>query len=401
MKRKLWPIAAILLFGVVATIFILWKSPTPEGGEELGEEEQGQLGLEGSIGQSFDMSDEVIKTFEIELKTAGIAKLVVGSVYPGEVTYDQDRIAHVSSRLRGTVRESRVHLGDKVRKGQMLAVLDVPELADVRRRYDSAKSRSRLAKSAMDREERLWKRRISPERQYLEARQAYEETLIDLSSARSELIGLGLTEADFAAPSLSYYPLRSPISGIVAEKHAVVGEVIEPERDASEQNMFVIADLSTIWIEMAIPASDVRRARAGQEVIVTSKDLGESLTGRIAHVAPAIDEQRRSLEAHAEVANPGLRWKPGLFVEVRLAQENVEVPVAIRPAGLQMIEDRAVVFVRKGDAFEVRAVEVGRKSDDWVEIVSGLAAGEKYAADNSYMVKAEIGKGGAVACADE
>lgn len=388
MTRR-WPIVGIIVIGIVGTILILSKEP-PAPGDDHGEEahEEHKDG-----GQRVEMPDDVVKTSAIEIKTAGIATLTVGSIYPGEVAYDQDRIAHVSPRIRGTIRESRVHLGDHVRRGQLLAVLDAPDLADIRRRHDASASRSELARTAMVREERLWRRKISPERNYLEAKQAYEESLIDLRGARSELLALGLTESDFSGPSPTYYPLRSPISGVVAEKHAVVGEVLEPERDAAEHPSFVIADLSTIWIEMSIPARDIRHAKIGQEVVVVSADLGEKLAGRIAHVGATLGEQSRAAEAHAEVVNPGMRWKPGLFVNVYLTETTVEVPVAIRSAGLQTLDNRTVVFVREGDAFEARSVEVGRKSDEWVEIISGISAGEKYASTNSFVIKAEIGKG--------
>lgn len=392
MKRttRLVPWAIIAAVGIAGTILILVKEPrvpTDEHGHGAHEEHEDH-GV-----RHVDMPDDVMKAAGIELKTAGIATLTVGAIFPGEVAYDQDRIAHVSPRIRGTVRESRAHLGDRVRAGQVLAVFDAPELGDIRRRYDAARSRSELARSAMIREERLWKRKISAERNFLEAKQAYEESLIDLRGARSEFLALGLTESDFSGPSPAAYPLRSPIAGVVAEKHAVVGEVVEPARDNAEQASFVIADLSTVWIEMAIPAASLRHAKIGQTVVAVSKDLGESITGRIAHVGTALDERTRSVEAHAEVVNPGKRWRPGLQVTVLLAENSVEVPVAIRPTALQTIDDRTMVFVRKGDAFEARPVVVGRKSGDWVEIVSGLRAGEKYAAGNSFILKADIGKG--------
>ena len=147
--------------------------------------------------------------------------------------------------------------------------------------------------------------------------------------------------------------------------------------------------------EVTVYAKDLNVVRAGQDVTVRSDELGIESPGRIVYVGSLVGESTRAAQARVVLPDPEGRWRPGLFVTVEVVEEEVSVPVAVKRDGLQTFRDWDVVFVRVGDLFEARPLELGRKDGEWVEVVSGLDAGERYAAANSFILKADVGKSGA------
>jgi cobalt-zinc-cadmium efflux system membrane fusion protein len=148
-------------------------------------------------------------------------------------------------------------------------------------------------------------------------------------------------------------------------------------------------------VDITVYAKDLGLVREGQEATVISSDLGTQVTGRVSFVGPLVGEETRAATARIVLPNPGGQWRPGLFVNVRLVREAVMVPLAVSVDAIQTFRDWQVVFVRYGDWFEARPVELGRTDGQWIEVKSGLLPGEQYAAANSFAVKAEIGKLGA------
>ncbi|HEY5599282.1 MAG TPA: hypothetical protein VIK48_01215 [Candidatus Manganitrophaceae bacterium] len=119
------------------------------------------------------------------------------------------------------------------------------------------------------------------------------------------------------------------------------------------------------------------------------------VTGKLSYIGPLVGGESRTAEAHVDIPNPKGLWRPGLFVSVELIQEEASVPVAVSADAIQAFRDWSVVFVRYDNQFEVRPLELGRSDGEWVEVISGLSSGEKYAARNSFVLKADLGKAGA------
>lgn len=159
--------------------------------------------------------------------------------------------------------------------------------------------------------------------------------------------------------------------------------------------MYVIADLSTVWAEVAIYPADLNSVKTGQKVKVKATALNAEADGVISYVGALLGEQTRTAKARVTLRNPDQRWRPGLFVTVEVVQSEAQVPVAVPVAAIQTLRDWKVVFVRVGDLFEARPVELGRSDGTLVEIIKGLAPGMRYAASNSFVLKADIGKAGA------
>jgi membrane fusion protein, heavy metal efflux system len=339
------------------------------------------------------MDAAAMKNAGIELRTAGPAKIRTTLQLQGEIQFNQDRVAHVVPRLAGVVVKSAKNLGDPVKKGELLAVLESRTLADLKSEHLATQTRLDLARGTFEREKRLWEEKISAQQDYLASRQALAEAEIAHRNVEQKLLALGLSHAAVMrgdADDLTRYEIRAPIDGVVIEKHLAVGEAVK--EDAS---IFTIADLSTVWAEMTIYPKDLSSVKLGQKVTVRASALNAEAEGRVAYVGSLIGEQTRSAKARVTLPNPERSWRPGLFVTVELVQDEAEVPVAVSVDAIQTYRDGKVVFGRFGEYFEARPVELGRSDGKRVEVVKGLAPGTPYAANNSFVLKADLGKAGA------
>ncbi|EKS28167.1 divalent metal ion exporter adaptor subunit IhpB [Afipia felis] len=189
--------------------------------------------------------------------------------------------------------------------------------------------------------------------------------------------------------SLTVYDLKAPIAGTVIDRQISLGEY------ASEQKpSFVIADLSTIWVDLSIYRQDLRRVRIGDEVLIDPEDGAGEIKGTISYLAPVGASDTQTALARVVLQNPDGRLRPGLFVTARLVLAERRVPVAVHAGAIQTLESKTVVFVREEeDKLEARPVQLGESDGKFIEVRAGIAAGEKYVAVNSFVVKAEMGKG--------
>lgn len=189
--------------------------------------------------------------------------------------------------------------------------------------------------------------------------------------------------------SLQAYEVRSPIAGTVIAKEVIPGEFAQ-EGDS----IFTVADLQTVWADLSVPYQDFKRIATGQTVSI---DAGQGMTanGTIVYVSPFGAEDTQTLLARALIRNSDGAWRPGLFVTASVTVDEAEVPVAVKASAMQTYRDWDVVFINDGAVFQAMPVEIGRRDGERVEITEGLAPGQQYAAKNSFVVKADVGKSGA------
>lgn len=189
--------------------------------------------------------------------------------------------------------------------------------------------------------------------------------------------------------SLTVYELKAPLAGTVIERQISLGEYASEQKPA-----FVVADLSSIWVDLSIYRQDLRRVRLNDEVLIDPDDGRGEINGTISYMAPIGSSETQTALARVVLPNPDGRLRPGLFVTARLILAARNVAVAVHRSAIQTLENRTIVFVREdGDKIEARPVELGDADPKFVEIRAGLAAGERYVAENSFVVKAEMGKG--------
>jgi len=189
--------------------------------------------------------------------------------------------------------------------------------------------------------------------------------------------------------SLQTYTVRSPIDGVIVERHVNAGEA------AGDAPLFTVADTSSVWIELQVFHRDVGRVKRGQRVRVGDFEGELEAEGRVVYLAPVGSPASQSVIARVLVPNADAHLMPGLYVTGEVVVAEHAVPVAAPVAALQSFRDREVVFERVGETYEVRMPQFGRRDGRWVEVISGLAAGAEVVATQSYLVKADIEKSGA------
>lgn len=334
------------------------------------------------------MTDAQLKSNGVRIATAGPARIKTALQLIGEVRLNEDRAVRIVPRLSGVVESVSANAGDRVRRGQVLAIVSSQALADQRSDLLAAQKRAALARTTFEREKKLWEEKISAEQDYLQARQTLQEFEIAEQSARQKLASLGAALP--TSGSLTRYEIRSPIDGVITDKKIAHGEVLK-----EDANIFVVADLSTVWIEITVYAKDLDVVKNGQKATVKAVDFNAEAAGTISYLGSVVGEQTRTANARLVLPNPKGIWRPGLPVNVSLVTDEFQVPVAVVSDAVQTLRDWTVVFGRYGDQFEARPVTLGRTDGKTVEILSGLQPGEPYAASNSYLIKADIGKSGA------
>jgi len=331
----------------------------------------------------------------IELETAGPGLIGVTIELPGEVQVNGDTTAHVAPRVGGLVREVFKSLGDRVRTGELMAVFESRELADVKATFLAAYERLGLAQALFEREERLWKQKISSEQDYLDARNTLAEARIELRAAEQKLHALGFFQEELDDlptrhdATFTEYRITAPFDGTVIEKHITLGETI-----AADESVFTIADLSTVWIDLSVYQKDLGRIRGGQKVTITAAPHAEHApTAVIDFVQPLVGEATRTALARIIMPNPDGRWSPGTFVTGSVVREEVGVTVRVpNSAVITLGDDESVIFVQTPEGFEPRAVHIGHRNHRFVEVLSGLEPGERYVAEGAFSLKAELGK---------
>ena len=263
------------------------------------------------------LSDAKVSAAGIELAKASSGVLHDTLLLNGMVQANQESLVQVTPRFPGVVREVRKRIGDRVEKGDILAIVESNQ-------------------------------------------------------------------------SLTPYELKAALAGTIIDRQTTLGEYVSEQKPA-----FVIADLSTVWVDFSVYRRDLGRVRVGDQILIDPADGGPKIETKISYVSPVGSSETQSALARAVVPNAEQRLRPGLFATGRLALSAKKVAVAVKSAALQTLENRTVVFVRDGEKFEARDVEIGERDPDFVEVTFGVLEGDLYAARNSFIVKAELAKGGA------
>jgi membrane fusion protein, heavy metal efflux system len=313
---------------------------------------------------------------------------------PGSIVPSGDHIARVAVRLLGTVSELRKRLGDPVEAGEVVAVIESREVADAKSEYLGARLVFDLQQTLFSRSTRLFEGKVLSENDFLRARTTFEDARVKIEIARQKLFALSLTAEQIDAlpqqpvETLRRQELRAPIAGRVAERRVELGSLVG--REGQESELFVIADLSVVWADLSVSPSDLSAIHEGQKIILTGS--GESSPATIMFVSPLLDKETRAARVVASVDNAARKWRPGLFVTAEIPTDEAPAAIVAAKTALQSIKGDTVVFVRTENGFEARKISVGRQDSRLVEVTDGLAAGERVATANTFVLKAELGK---------
>lgn len=320
-----------------------------------------------------------IKVARVSEQPVGAEVLAAGTLIP-----TTDATGHVTARTSGTVTRLVAKLGDRVRAGQGLAVIDSREVAEAQAAYATSARAETLARATFQREETLYRQKVTARADYEQARAAYDKARIEAQLGAEAVRALGVTPGSGSR----LFTLVAPVSGEVASVSVTPGEFVSPERE-----LFQVVDRRQVWAELRVPAAELANVRAGQDVRVTVQGSDHDHPARIRFLSPSVDPGSGSARAIAVVQNPDGELRVGQTVTARIATGG---PGSLAPAvprsAIQEVNGKQVVFVRTATGFQARPVTTGPGSDAAVPILSGLKPGEQVAVANSFVLKAELGK---------
>ncbi|WP_313517139.1 efflux RND transporter periplasmic adaptor subunit [Brevundimonas sp.] len=373
-----------LLAGAAATVILLgggfavWSmtrgsETAPEASAEA-EEEQG-------AGAALEMDAARIQAAGIVLAPVGSGSLSAEIVAQGTVVGTPQGEAVLAARADGVITRVSLRLGDSVRAGQTVALIESREASTIAAERSSARARLTAARQALAREQRLFDARITA-RQDLEAAQ----TVLAEAEAEARRTSSAAAAARVSGDGRST-GVVSPINGRVTESNATLGAFV-----TAGTELFHVANASQIEIQASVSADDAGRIAPGDRASITLPE-GE-VQATVRSITPGVSAESRAATVLLNIAGVG-GLRPGQAIAVRIytrdagTSEGVSVP----EEAIQTVEGREVVFVRTAAGFTAAPVIVGQRSAGRAQITSGLRAGQTIATRNAFVLKAELGKG--------
>ncbi|MCU0695318.1 MAG: efflux RND transporter periplasmic adaptor subunit [Myxococcaceae bacterium] len=302
----------------------------------------------------------------------------------GAVTYDARRVAAIGARIDGRIRTLSKVEGEDVKAGEAMAELESVELGKAQAEVMKVRAREKVAKLDEERERRLADAKVSPERDAQFARANAEALTAERVAAEKSVEALGGS----VDGELGILRLRAPLTGRIVESKVKRGETVEPS-----DTLFVVADLSKVWVELSVFERDLPAVRESDEVEIRLPSARQvSIKGTIAHVSEVIDPETRSAHVRVEVDNKEGLLRPGLSVlGVIHASGPRESRLVVPRSAITRIDGKPTVFVQVGEGVvEPRQVELGPEDTDDVAVLKGLKAGEKVVTGGVLALKAEV-----------
>jgi cobalt-zinc-cadmium efflux system membrane fusion protein len=327
----------------------------------------------------------------------------------GKILVPEDRIAVIGPVNQGRLVRLYAGQGSRVRKGQKLAELESADidqaesdylkaLADAENARRTAAAEVKLAQETYDRTKVLYEKTIAPGKNLQAAEHDLEVakasaassiagTRAALTAARRKLLILGLKDSAIDALSTktdlaAVFSLNSPIDGIVVERNATIGATVGPDA-----NLFKIIDISRVWIDANVFEKDLERVKNGQEVKLKVPAFpNTTFSGKVILISSVVDPDTRSVKVRTEVLNPDGRLKPDMFANVEIITDLNRGGISVPQSAVLNDGGKTVVFVAEGDGYKKRVVTEGIKGNDQVEIIDGLAAGDKVVVKGNYLL---------------
>lgn len=383
------------------------------GGGGGGEEHADEVKLTG----------EAVERYGVKVSEAKMWVLRPTFVAPARVGFNTEAMAHVGSPLRGRAVEIKVRLGDHVKQGDALVVVESPELGQAqadhllkRTAAQAAAPQVDLAKAAWDRAKGLLEQSQGISLTEVQKREAeYKAAVAALKSAEATAVaaenGLHLLGMDQNAVEALVstgeiaprYTIRAAIGGQVVQREVTLGELVNPERES----LMVLADTSTLWVLADVPEARLRSIALGAKAwVLVGSGTNDKYEGTVAFIAPLVDPTTRTAQVRIEVPSTALgngAVRPGMFAQVEIVAADPDgaepVPqVAVPQEAVQTVEGGPAIFVPvagEPNTFQKRALTVGPVVGGLVPVFAGLVEGEKYVESGSFILKAELGKGAA------
>lgn len=353
-----------------------------------------------------------------KIKIEAARKQPLGEVYtvPARISYNTEQMAHVGTPVSGRVAEIKIKLGDMVKKGDELLVIDSPALGEAQSDYLQKKTQVQVAQSAMEvsqtaseRAKRLYEGKgialgeyQKREGDFKAARGALKSAEAGLIAAENSLHLWGISQAEITrlVKTSEIYPrytVRAPMGGTVIKREVTLGEIVGPDREA----LLVLADMKTLWVLADVPENTIHQITPGAPAIVDVESLkGQNYPGKVVYIEPELDQSTRTGQVRVEVMDGNTPLKPGMFAQVHLTLghkpgQEKSAMIAVPEAAVQTFEGGPCVFVEvpgEPNTFAKAAVKIGPPISQMIPVLSGLEEGKRYVAAGSFIIKAELAK---------
>ncbi|MCP3965068.1 MAG: HlyD family efflux transporter periplasmic adaptor subunit [Lentisphaerae bacterium] len=342
------------------------------------------------------LSSEQRKITGFKVSIAEKGSINSSVVLPGVIKFNNNRIAEIMPQMPGFVTAIYKSVGDKVKKGETLAVLQSHELGELHADYRYAREYELMAKVDCDMKRNLVMKRAVSEIEYIKARQIYAEAKVNRHRYEDKLKALGfypqITAQQCPAPGnisasekiCTLYPLKSPISGTIVNKNLTIGENFSSDNTKST---FTVVDLSTVWLDLDAAQKDLPKIKKGLKVTV---DLGvgfPDFTGNIFYISSTANPLSRTVLVRVLLKNEKGILKPGLFATAKVTIPSAGQTVLVPSNAILMIDGERVIFVPEDDGFLPQQVTIGHTGKGFTEIVSGLKPGDKYVSKGAFVLK--------------
>jgi membrane fusion protein, heavy metal efflux system len=334
-----------------------------------------------------------VKLTPAAIKQAGIATAPVlfgpldnRAAFTGELVFNEERLARIRSRVPGRVVQIKADYGQQVKPGTILAIIDSVELSQAHMASRQAAARLQAAQTASDRARQLYDgKAISlAELQERQARLEVERADLENAQNRLRLLGAG------GAASGSVFHLQSPIAGRVVDRKVTPGLVVK-----EDEELFTVADTSTLWCFVQVPEKDLSLVKPGSQAIITITSLPqEEFPGRVDYLADLVDKATRTVRARVRVDNPHNRLKAGMFanIDVKMGRR---AALSVPESAVQTADGENFVFVEMAPGtYQKHPVKTGAKIGSRIEVLAGLEAGEPVVVQGGFTLKSELEKGG-------
>ena len=382
-------IAATVILSILLILMDKNKSKASAGHAEAESAEQQDHGETDAHVESISLTSKQLVQQGIQLLAVEQGAVIQLNSYPAKLSLNTDQQAHVSPSFSGHVENVYVELGQKVQKGQPLAALLVPDLVDQQANLKIEQSNLELAKQDFNREQQLWSQGISAKQDYQRAYHSYKRAQIQVQAAQSRLSAFGAMNA-----SNGRYILKAPISGVISKKDLVIGENVQ-----SASQLFTIDQLDQLWLEFIVPNAEIAGLSPNQKIEFKSLQTDKIYKAVIQTLNIEADAQTGRLQVRAKVQSSTAELRPNLMVNVLLPQPSDSTALRILQSAVQNVDGKNVVFIATQQEQQVEfhptPIKLGQSSKDsqYIEVLSGLNQGQKYAAQGSFLLKSELEKG--------
>lgn len=330
---------------------------------------------------------------KIEIKTITVKENPIQSTLKamGKVQAPPEAKAIVGYTFPGRITRLHVSIGQWVKKGQPLVTLECEDVGNAKSDYFKALTEYKLAEQNSQREERLFKKDIGAQKDYLETRAqlSIAHSSLDAAEKKLQVMGFSQNQVEELANGKNitpYVTVNAPINGRVAVNNAVLGAMIE-----STTEIMVILNPTTLCIDAEIYEKDLAKIKTRQEVrIAVPAYPGETFVGQISYIGDLVHPETRTIKVRTRVNNEDFRLKPGMFADINILVDQRKSAVTVPAEAVLIDVDRKIIFVKAGDNYICRIVEVGPTFNGHIEIVKGVKTGEIVVVEGNYQLKSRL-----------